>query len=184
MGRVFKRLFITLVVLVMIVGGAVWWLLSYIAPDQQLNLNYNPIDVKQKALDMVKALKPELLLTEEDVNNLIKKHIHTDVAENVRLNGAKFYLQGDRLVADLNVTYRDRIPAQLQAEYRMEWEEPNLVLRPQSLSVKDLKLPIDLLETITVPLDLPTGEMVEVKEMVFANSQIKVLFNLNIKLPF
>lgn len=179
MGRVFKRLFITLVVLIVLAGGVVWWLLSYIAPDKQLDLNYSSIDVKQKALDMAKRLEPELILTETDINDLIKKHLERDVAENVRLDGAQFQLNGDRLIADLNVTYMDSIPAQVQAEYRMEWQEPNITLRPQSLSVKGIELPIDLLDTIIVPLDLPTGDLVSVQDVRFESKQVKVLFKIN-----
>jgi hypothetical protein len=182
MGKVFKRLFITLGVLIVLVGGAVWWLLSYIAPDKQLDLNYSSIDLKEKAMDMARRLEPELILTESDVNNLIKKHLHPDVADGVRLDGAQFHLSGDRLIADLNVTYRERISAQLQAEYRMEWQEPNLTLRPQSLSVKGIELPIDLLDTIIVPLDLQSGELVFVQDVRFESKQVKVLFKIN--MPF
>lgn len=179
MGKLFKRLFVTLVVLIVIAGGAAWWLLSYIAPDKQLDLNYSPIDVRAKVLDMAKRLEPELILTESDVNDLIKKHIHTDIAENVQLDGAEFHLNGELLVADLNVTYQESIRAQLKAEYRLEWQEPNLVLRPQSLSVKDIKLPIDLLETITVPLELPTVDMIVLDDVEFETGQIRVFFKLN-----
>lgn len=182
MGKFLKRLFITLIVLLLIAGGAAWWFLSYIAPDKPLDLNYNPIDVRQKAVDMVKRLKPELVLSEEEVNDLIKKNIDRDVAENVRLDGAQFRLKGDRLVADLNITYRDRIPAQIQAEYRLEWQNPNLALRPQSLKMKGIELPLSMLETIVVPLDLPTGDMVSVDDVKFEEKQVKVLFD--IKLPF
>ncbi|RJE84249.1 hypothetical protein D3P07_23040 [Paenibacillus sp. 1011MAR3C5] len=182
MGKFLKRLFITLIVMLLIIGGAAWWFLSYISPDKPLNLNYNPIDVRQKAVDMVKRLKPELVLSEAEVNDLIKKHIDRDVAEGVELDGAEFELNGDRLIADLNITYKDRIPAHIRAEYRLEWQNPNLALRPQSLTMKGIQLPLRMLETIVVPLDLPTGDMVTVDDVKFEEKQVKVLFQ--IKLPF
>ena len=182
MGRFLKRLYLTLIVLVVVAAGAAWGLLSYIAPDERLDLNYNPIDIKQKALDMVTQLNAELVLTEQDVNALIKKHLKRDIAENVRLDGAKISLNGDRLIADLNVTYMERIPAQVKAEYQLEWQVPNLVLRPQLLSVKGIGLPLGLLETITVPLDLPAGDVVEVKDVQFESDRIKVLFKVD--MPF
>lgn len=176
MGKLIKRFFVTLIVLIVIAGGAAWWLLSYIAPDKQLDLQYTSIDLREKALDMARRLEPELILTEADVNNLIKKDIDTDIAENVQLDGAAFHLDEDGLIADLNVTYRDSIRAGLQAVYRLEWQEPNLVLHPQSLSVKDVKLPLELLETITVPLDLPSGDVVAVDDVRFETGRVKVLF--------
>ncbi|REK74409.1 hypothetical protein [Paenibacillus paeoniae] len=182
MGKFFKRLFITLIVLLVLIGGAAWWLLSYIKPEQSLHLNYSPIDVRQKAVDMVKRLKPELVLSEKEVNDLIKKHLDPDISEDVRVDGAQFMLEENKLLADLNITYGDRIPAQIRAEYRLEWQNPNLVLRPQSLSIKGFQLPLKMLETVIVPLDLPTGDMVTVQDVKFESKQIKVLFN--IKLPF
>lgn len=182
MARVAKRLFITLIVLLILFAGAAWWLLSYIAPDKPLDLNYQSIDVKQKALDMAKQLKPELVLTEAEVNDLIKKYLKPDIAEDVRVDGAQFHLENDRLLADLNVTYRKQIRAQVQAEYRLEWQEPNLALRPQALSIKGIGLPINMLETVTVPLDLPTGEMITVQNVEFENERIIVRFKLS--LPF
>lgn len=182
MGKFLKRLLIVLIVLLLLIGGAAWWFLSYIAPDRPLHMNYNPIDVRQKAVDMVKRLKPELVLSEAEVNDLIKKHMDVDAFENVRVDGAQFELDGNRLLADLNITYLERIPAQIRAEYRLEWQNPNLALYPQSLSMKGIQLPLNMLETIVVPLDLPTGEMVKVQDVKFVDKQIKVLFD--IKLPF
>ncbi|MCR2804224.1 hypothetical protein [Paenibacillus soyae] len=182
MGRFVKRLFLTLVVLAVLLAGAAWGLMSYIAPEETLDLNYEPIDLKQKALDMATSLKPELILTEQDINDLIKKHLERDIAENVRLDGARFSLQGNRLIADLNVTYMERIPAQVKAEYRMEWQDPNLTLHPRGLFVKGLELPFSSLETIIVPLDLPTGDMISVKEVRFEGDQVRVLFKIN--MPF
>lgn len=179
--RVVKKLFIALIVLLLILAGAAWWLLSYIAPDKTLDLQYNPIDVKQKALEMAKQLKPELVLTESEVNDLIKKHLNPNIAEDVRLDGAEFKLEDNRLLADLNITYRDRIPVQVQAEYVWEWEEPNLVLRPQALMVKGFGLPLSLLSTVVVPLEMPAGDVIAVKDVEFANNRIKVLFKLSLQ---
>jgi len=121
-------------------------------------------------------------LSEAEVNDLIKKHMDPDAFENVRIEGAQFELNGNRLLADLNIIYRDRIPAQIRAEYRLEWQNPNLALPPQALSMKGVQLPLSMLETIVVPLDLPTGDMVKVQDVRFEDKEIKILFD--IKLPF
>lgn len=182
MGKALKRLFLMLVILLVLAAGAAWWLLSYIAPDDKLDLSYQNIDVRQKATDMVKQLKPELVLTEADVNNLIKKNLDPRVNEHVVVDGAKFDLEGDRLIANMNITYRDRVPMAVRAEYRLEWQDPSLALRPQSLTMKGIDLPLDMLETIVVDLDLPTGDLIQVEEVRFQGETVIVLFKLS--MPF
>lgn len=180
MGKAIKRLFIALIIIVVLFAGAVWWLLSYIAPEEPLDLAYTSIDVKEKALGMVKQLKPELVLTEVEVNHLIKMNLDRDLVEHIRLEGARFELHGDQLLAHLNVLYKERIPARIEAEYRMEWQDPNIVLRPQLLSLKGIKLPLSLLESVVVPLELPAGDMVTVEQVQFGAKQIHVLFKLRL----
>lgn len=182
MVKALKRLFIAIVILLLLAVGGGWWLLSYVAPDEELDLTYQNIDVRQKATDMVKQLKAELVLTEADINNLIKKNLDPNVGEQVVIDGAAFDLEGDRLIANMNVTYRDRVKAAVRAEYRLEWQNPNLALRPQSLAVKGFELPVNLLDTIIVNLDLPIGDMVEVRDVRFEGESVRVLFKLN--MPF
>ena len=81
----------------------------------------------------------------------------------------------------MNVTYKDRIPAELNAVYSLEWQSPNIVLRPQSLSLKEIALPLSMLETIVIPLDLPAQDIVTVRD-VSSKDQIKILFKLQIQL--
>lgn len=193
MGKIIKRLLMSVVVILLLLGGAIWWLLSYIAPDDQLDMSYTPIDVKAKALDMVKKFKPELVLTEPDINHLIKMYMKNgyansqsgaavlELAKDIRLNGAHFDLEEDKLLARMNVTYKDRIPAELNAVYTLEWQSPNIVLRPQSLSIKKISLPLSTLDTITIPLDLPTNDIVSVRDVKFQQNQLEILFKLQIQ---
>ncbi|MDQ8736156.1 hypothetical protein [Paenibacillus sp. LHD-38] len=194
MGRIIKRLLLLFIVILLLLGGAAWWMLSYIAPDEQLDLSYEPIDVNEKVLAMVKKLKPELVLTEADINDLIKRHLKEKyasgeagsssvvIAQDTQLDGASFELEEKKLIAHMNVTYMGRIPAALEAEYSLEWQSPNIVLRPQSLSLKNTSLPVNMLETINVPLDLPAQDIVTVRDMQFLKDQIKVLFKLQLEL--
>ncbi len=165
------------------------------APDEQLDLRYAPIDVKAKALDMVKKLKPELVLSEADINDLIKNHLNSEyasrgaggssleLAKDLRLDGAVFELEDDKLIARMNVTYKDRIPAELDAVYLLEWQPPNIALRPQSLSVKEMALPVGLLETVIIPLDLPAQDVLSVRDVLFEKNQLRIRFKLQIQLP-
>ncbi|OMF32653.1 hypothetical protein BK133_14220 [Paenibacillus sp. FSL H8-0548] len=192
--RIIKRLLTVIIVIALLLGGASWWLISYIKPEEQLDMSYTPIDVKEKALDMVKKLKPELVLTEADINHLIKMNMKKEYAssengvsfleltKDLRLDGAHFDLEEDRLIARMNVTYMDRIPAELDAVYSLEWQAPNIVLRPQSLSLKNISLPTGVLETIIIPLDLPSQDIVTVQAVRFEQDLLKIDFKLQLKI--
>jgi hypothetical protein len=193
MGKTLKRLLISVIVILLLLGGALWWFLSYIAPDERLDMSYAPIDVKEKALDMVKKVKLELVLTESDINHLIKMHMKDEYAMNksgaatlelakdIRLDGAHFDLEEDKLIARMNITYKNKIPARLDAVYSLDWQSPNIVLKPQSLAVKAIQLPLNTLETIVIPLDLPAQDVVTVRDVKFENNQMKILFKLHIQ---
>jgi hypothetical protein len=127
---------------------------------------------------MVKQLKTELVLTETDVNNLIKKNLEPRINEQVVVDGARFDLQGDRLIANMNITYRDRVPMAVRAEYLLEWQDPNLTLRPQSLKMKGIELPLDMLETIYIGLDLPVSKLISVDNIRFSGNEAVISFRI------
>jgi hypothetical protein len=192
--RVIKRLMTVIIVFAVFIGGAGWWLISYIKPEEKLDMSYTPIDVKEKALAIVKKLKPELVLTESDINHLIKMHMikeyassdngvsYLELEKDIRLDGAHFELEEDRLIARMNVTYKNRIPAELDAVYSLEWQAPDIVMRPQSLSIKGISLPIGALETNIIPLDLPSRDIVTVEDVRFEQDSIKINFKFQLKI--
>lgn len=182
MKKFMGRLLIFLVAVALLAGGGLWWFSSYIAPDQVRDLAYGKIDVREKALEMIRAMKPELILSEQDVNNLIKKNMDPEYSDAVTVDGADFSLEGSRLLADLNITYYGRIPAGVQAAYNMKWDGSTITLQPVSLRLKDISLPVSMLQPITVPLDLPVGDLFTVEDVRFETGQIKILFN--VQLPF
>jgi len=204
MRKMLKRLAILLIILILLLAGGIWWLLSYIAPQQQLDLNYEPIDVKSKLMDMVKRMRPELVLTEADVNNLIKMALASAdgrasgmpagdagasaplpeaLAGDIRITGASFELQGELLLAHINIMYKERIPAELQATYTLLWDSPTIILEPQSLAMKGISLPASMLDYVEIPLDLPSQDVLSVRDVRFEDRQIRILFKLQVQLP-
>jgi hypothetical protein len=195
MRRALRRFATTLGILLILLAGAGWWLTSYIAPDEQLDLTYTPISIKDKAWDIIKNMKTELILTESDVNFLIKSGLQSQLPraeetgalqldENVRLDGAAFKLEQDELTARMNVTWQNTIAAELNATYRLEWQQDRIALRPQSLSLKGLPLPLRLLEPILIPLELPEQNYVSISNVAFEPGQIRIVFKVDVKLPF
>lgn len=70
--KVLLRMIVTLLLLAVIACGLIIW---YISPDQKLDLSYQDIDVKAKAVEMLKTRKPEITLNGSELNELAKKEL-------------------------------------------------------------------------------------------------------------
>ncbi|GGG08880.1 hypothetical protein [Paenibacillus abyssi] len=182
MKKFFRRLIIFVIILVILVVLAGWGLTRYVAPREQLDLNAAPLDLRQKATDMALQMNPELTLTEEDINNLIKSHLGDNrmLAPDVRLDGARFELQSDVLTAHVNVTYMGQIEAAAVAEYRLVWEKPNLRAVPERLAIRDIPLPADGMQELVIPLGSQLPEMLEVRGVYFDPDRIRIAFQANL----
>ena len=188
--KILKRLLLAALLIIILIAGGAWWLISYVAPDEKLTMEYNSIDVAQKMLDMVKRMEPVLVLTEAEVNDLIKKNMTKQLSENLKdsrdfpfadhfeIAGAAFELGDGQMLARIQLNYRERIPIELQIMYTVVWDNPNIVLLPESLSVKSINLPVSLLEPIETSLDLPAGELVQVEDVQVGVDGIKVRFKM------
>lgn len=183
MGKWMKRFVLTIVVLAVLLVAGGLWLKSYVAPRESLDLRYEPIDIQAKVLIMVKRLSPELVLTEADVNNLMKMHlseIAEGLPEGVKMDGARFELEGDKLLAHLNVTYRDRLPVGLLATYKLSWQSPNVILEPVSLTVRGHGLSPGLLERKIVPLKFSSQNVVGASDVRFDGDRVVVRLKLQL----
>ncbi|MDT2255940.1 hypothetical protein P7H25_10215 [Paenibacillus larvae] len=77
--------------------------------------------LKSKIIDMVKDLNTELVLSSDEINQLAKKEIAKlpNVRPDVRITGADFKLNGNELEGDINLLYKDTIPAGINIWYTM-----------------------------------------------------------------
>lgn len=147
-----KRWFVLPLVVVLIVALLLAGLLAYAAPSKELTMDYTPIKLEDKLLEMMSNLNTELVLTEADVNALIKSHMNKQINEQITIQGADFKLQDNRLYAELNVLLNNRFAAEMHASYAISWNDPQLTLQPIELKLKDIKLPTSWLEEISFPL--------------------------------
>ena len=85
----------------------------HVKPTETLNLDYKEITVSSKIADIVKNRKLEVQLTEQELNDVVKKQLaaHQVLPNDLRIEGAKLTLQGSNLVADVNVRWREKIPS-------------------------------------------------------------------------
>ncbi|WP_239616124.1 hypothetical protein [Cohnella mopanensis] len=173
-----KKLFVSLFILVFIVVIAGVGALYYAKPDQSLNLAYEKVPLKDRAIDMVKRRSPDLLLTSEDLNNLAKKSVadNPQVEKDVVVTGADFVLQGDLLTADLNVIWKDKVSAGIQITYRLTWNEPNVVAKVEKAKMKGITLPKSMFSDRVIPIAEDLPKLLKIKDLQWEGSDVRVIF--------
>jgi len=171
-----RKLILFLLVLLVIAGGSGVYGLYYIRPDPTLTLDYEPISLKDKALDMAKRLSPELVLTEEDVNNLLKQALaeHARQSPDVEVLGAKFTLLNNRLHADLRLLWKDRVTAGMQVDYLLGWSEPNLTAVVEAVKLKGIKLSSSVAQDLAVAIGEELPSLVRIRNVEFGEREIRI----------
>ncbi|WP_256758723.1 hypothetical protein [Cohnella sp. WQ 127256] len=173
-----KKLLISLFVLIVLVVIAGVGSLYYVKPDQNLDLVYEEVPLKDRALDMVRRMSPELILTSEDINNLSKKSIadNPQVEKDVLVTGADFNLDGDLLLADLNVIWKDQISAGLKITYRLHWNHPNVVATVEKAMMKGITLPNSMFSDRIIPIGEDLPKLLKINKLEWGGGEVKVKF--------
>jgi hypothetical protein len=173
-----KKGFIILFVLALLAVIAGVGALYYIKPDQNLDLAYEKVPLKERALDMVRRLSPELILTGEDLNNLAKKSVadNPQVEKDVTVTGANFTMKGELLIADLNVIWKNQISAGLEITYRLHWESPNVIATVEKVRMKGITLPVSMFSNRIIPIGQDLPKLLKIKNVVWNDGEIMVLF--------
>ncbi|GGD66834.1 hypothetical protein [Paenibacillus nasutitermitis] len=173
-----KKLLIFLVVFLLLLGlggaGALW----YISPGQNLDMAYQKVPLVDRAVDMAKRMSTELILTEGDINNIAKQALSETpgYSGGIVVTGAKFQLAGERLIADLNIRYRDRIPAALKLSYRLEWRSPDLVAVIEEAKLRDIPLSTGYFGNVAIPISRQLPGILTIRSVRIQNESLIVEF--------
>lgn len=177
--KILWTLFI-LILLIVLIGAGIYW---YVKPQKELDLRYRETSLKSKIMDMVKNLNTELVLSSDEINQLAKKEIakRPNVRPDVRITGADFKLNGNELEGDINLLYKDTIPAGVKIWYTMEWQDGTLKLTPKDAKIRSVHLPLSFvkLPAMSIGLNDHLPGVVKVKHVTFENQGIKITFKLN-----
>ncbi|AZN41861.1 hypothetical protein [Paenibacillus albus] len=162
-----RKLLISMIVLILLVTGAGTFAIWYVKPEEDLNLNYAPVPIMDRALTMLRQLDTEFVLTEADINNIGKASIrlHPDYSPDIRITGARLELQEDKLVAHVNVKYKKRIPAGLVITYKLMWSEPNVVAVVEEAKLKGITLKKSYFDNMVIPLGSELPRLVHIQKM-------------------
>ena len=171
-----RKIILLLLAFLLIVGALGVYGIYYIRPDPTLNLDYRPVSLKDKALDMVKRMSTELVLTEEDVSNLLKQALSENPPQipDVEVLGAQFALTDRQLTADLRLLWKKRIAAGMQVTYTLAWSDPNLTARVESVRLQSFNLPKDMVEDVAIPIGQQLPSLVRIKDMEFGGQAIRI----------
>jgi len=174
------RKFISILVVFVIIIGIPAAFLHYIKPQQALNMEFTSIALEEKIVQMAREFKPELRLSRSDMNALIKQNMKQELSSQVYIDGVDFYLQDSLLHGQLNVTFANTVKSELSVVYTMNWEYPNIILEPKSLSIKSIPLPIKWLERFEIPIDNEEQRFVKIKEVYNEGDELVIAFKVQI----
>lgn len=174
MRKWFIRLFV--LILVVIIAGVAG--LFYIRPTETLDLNYRKVPIRDRAIDMVKRTSLEMIVTEADVNNLLKAKLAEDpiVREDVEVTGVKFTLLSDLLIADLNVLWKELVPSSLRIVYRLKWDSAasEIVATVEEAHIKAIPLPKSSIAGFVIPLGDELPKPLKVEKVGWGVGELKV----------
>ena len=173
-----KKAGIALIILLIVLGAAGFGALRYISPNEALDLRYDRVPLGQRAIDMARRLSLDLVLTEADINNYGKEALarQPDYRPDVRIDGARFHLRGDRMIADVNVTIKKRIPARLTLTYKLEWRDPDLIAVIEEAKMKSITLPNRYFDDVVIPLGSEVPKLLKVKEVIPGDGKLTIRF--------
>ena len=177
--KILKRIVVWLMILLLMAVIISITLIIYIRPAASHDLNYSNISIADKVMENVQKRSLDIELSERDVNNLIKKNLLADYSEDITIKGADFQLRQGGIKALLHIKYKGLIDAQIEADYDLVWNSPTLQLQPASLAMKKIKLPVLLLDSINIPIELPADDIVSIKKINVTADSVKLKLGLN-----
>jgi hypothetical protein len=172
--KAFRRL-VWLAALVAVLAACALW---YAAPASSYGLSYGTVPFAERASDMVRRMSAEMELSEADVNNLLVAHLarNPEIRPGIVVTGAAFHLAGDRLLADVNVKVKERIPVGLHLEYRLDWQSPDLIFHTEKAAVRSVGLPLSLFPDQRINLAGQMPKPLKIRDVRLQDGRLIVQF--------
>jgi hypothetical protein len=173
-----RKLLAALLLLIVLAALAGAGGLYYIRPDPMLSLEHGTVSLKEKVLEMARSMSPDLRLTEEDVANLLKASLKQNPHPNrdVTVQGADFSLANGRLLADLSLVWRERIPFGMQVVYRLAWRDPDIHATVETVKIRGIELPSETVESLVIPIGRELPELLRIRDVEFGDDGIVIRF--------
>lgn len=174
------RILLGLVLIAVLAAGAGIW---FISPTKDLNLGYEPVDMKAKLLKMLEKRQPEMTLSREEVAQLSKKHLVKYIRTHnlpVSITGADFRMNGTRMTAEMNGRW-GIVPFGATLEFEMASRGSRLVLEHISTRIRDQVIPPSVLKLSPIEISLKDHlpDVVTVSKVDFLDDGLKLTFKLD-----
>lgn len=169
-----QRFVVLAAVLICFAAGVTW----FVRPAEPLDLSYGQLDLRGKLADMLMSRRLETVLTEREVNDLLKQALarRPEVRPGVTLTGAAFALQGERLSADVNLLVRQRLEVGAKLWFELSWTEPYLTALHTGIEIRGRSVPLEWLrlEPLRMELNEHLPKHVSVRGMAFEGSTVRL----------
>lgn len=178
MKKIIRGIMVVVFSCVLLTAGAVW----YIQPVKKMDLAYSELPLVNKAASILLNRKPEVVLSEQEVSNLLKKALaqHPAIDPHVTVTGAEFFLQGQRLTANMNLLLYDRLEAGATLFFDLSWQEPYLMMEHTGTEIRQAAIPLKWfqLEPRQIQLNDFLPKPMTVRDVAFEGSSVKISLKL------
>lgn len=170
-------------VLLLCMGTACAALLWYARPDPALDWDIGELpNWKEKAVRMIEDLSLSAVITEEELNAMLKQELYKrrELNDVLWMTGADASLNGNVLTVRTDLEAWEMLRFQLTHRFQLEWDAPNLRAVHVSTSLKEVELPPSWvnLGIVTVPLSLDSRIPAAVENVIFEEKSIRIQFSI------
>lgn len=173
------RLFLLLLIVSLLAAAAVW----YIRPERTLDMNYSKIAWKDKLAEMIETRKPQLELSEKEINDLAKQKLAQALETSelpITITGMQLQLAGNLVTVHIHAEWGAmKFGAAIQ--YVMEYSAGRIVLSPEAVKVREVSLSPTLFRLEQVEIDPApyVPDPVAIEDMVFHDRHITIKLTLD-----
>jgi len=172
-----KRIRLLPFILVLAVLACTAGLAGYVQPTRALDLQYEEVSLSENVWEAIRLRQPVLVLSESETESLLKKGLaaHPPLSGRLTVTGAAFELQGDRLLADVNLLYAGKLKAGVRLEFKLSWHNPQLVATHVRTAVRSTEIPLSWfrLEPLHVNVGGLLPARIAVADVQFPGSEIR-----------
>lgn len=168
-----------LLIVSLLAAAAVW----YIRPERTLDMNYSKIAWKDKLAKMIETRKPQLELSEKEINDLAKQKLAQALETYelpVTITGMQLQLAGNLVTVHIHAEWGSmEIGAAVQ--YVMEYSAGRLVLNPEAVKFRMLSLSPAIfgLEQVEIDPAPYVPDPVAIEDILFHDRHITIKFTLD-----
>jgi hypothetical protein len=174
MGKLLRYGGMLLLVCILLLGVSY----AYAQPDRMLDLNYSELSIRSKLEAMLASRRLEVVLTEPEVNDLLKKTLanRAQLREDWTLTGAQFTLEGTQWTADINMMYKEKWPIGAKLFFTVNWQDPYLTAVHTETQIKEISVPIDWfqLQPLQIPLNDYLPKPAGVRNVIFQDNIVRL----------